>query len=129
MHGIRLWRLRGLLILTPRIAICASYMVGGGELGYWRRDHGVCGGGVDTRDKRGVDTPVGTQGREHHMYVVRILLHLREEVIQEADIVMFRLGLVVLHEHFIRTTIGTIFVHTLYFPHARRSVAVMCRVS
>jgi hypothetical protein len=30
--------------------------------------------------------------------------------------VMFCLGLVVLHERFIRTTIGTVFVHTLYFP-------------
>ena len=29
---------------------------------------------------------------------------------------MFRLGLVVLRERFIRTTIGTVFVHTSYFP-------------
>jgi hypothetical protein len=42
---------------------------------------------------------------------------------------MFRLGLVVLHKHLIQTIIGTVFVHTLYFPHARLPVAVMSRVS
>jgi hypothetical protein len=39
---------------------------------------------------------------------------------------MFCLGLVMLHEHFIRTTIGTIFVHTIILPpHTRRLIAVM----
>jgi hypothetical protein len=32
-----------------------------------------------------------------------------------AIVVMFRLGLVVLCEHSIRTTIGTVFIHTSYF--------------
>jgi hypothetical protein len=41
--------------------------------------------------------------------------------------VMFRLGLVVLLELFIQTTIGTVFVHISYFPHAR--CVVSCVVS
>jgi hypothetical protein len=42
---------------------------------------------------------------------------------------MFCLRLVVLREHLIRTIIGTVFVHTLYFPHARLPVTVVSRVS
>jgi hypothetical protein len=39
---------------------------------------------------------------------------------------MFRLGLVMLRERFIRTIIGTVFVHTIVLsPHAHHLVAVM----
>jgi hypothetical protein len=39
---------------------------------------------------------------------------------------MFHLRLVVLRKHFIRTTIGTVFTHTLVLPpRACRLVAVM----
>jgi hypothetical protein len=34
---------------------------------------------------------------------------------EDKPAVTFRLGLVVLHERFIRTTIGTVFVHISYF--------------
>jgi hypothetical protein len=42
---------------------------------------------------------------------------------------MFRLGLVVLHEHSIRTTIGTFFVHTSYFPPTLVASLLSCVVS
>jgi hypothetical protein len=44
-----------------------------------------------------------------------------------AAAVMFRLGLVMLHERFIQTIIGTVFVHISYFLHAR--CVVSCVVS
>jgi hypothetical protein len=44
--------------------------------------------------------------------------------------VTFRLGLVVLHKRFIRTTIGTVFVHTVILPSCLLSHCchVMCPV-
>jgi hypothetical protein len=42
---------------------------------------------------------------------------------------MFCLGLVVLHERSIRTTIGTVFVHTLYFPPTLVVLLLSCVVS
>jgi transposase InsO family protein len=42
--------------------------------------------------------------------------------------VTFRLGLVVLLEHFIRTTIGTVFVHTPYFPPTLVASLLSCVV-
>jgi hypothetical protein len=42
--------------------------------------------------------------------------------------VTFRLGLVVLHERFIRTTIGTVFVHTSYFPPTLVASLLSCVV-
>jgi hypothetical protein len=43
---------------------------------------------------------------------------------------MFHLRLVVLHKHFIRTTIGTVFVHTIVLPPCSlsRCCHVMCPV-
>jgi hypothetical protein len=41
---------------------------------------------------------------------------------------MFRLGLVMLRECFIRTTIGTVFVHTLYFPPTLVASLLSCVV-
>jgi hypothetical protein len=43
--------------------------------------------------------------------------------------VTFRLGLVVLHVHFIRTMIGTVFVHTSYFPPTFVASLLSCVVS
>jgi hypothetical protein len=42
---------------------------------------------------------------------------------------MFRLGLVVLRERFIRTTIWTVFVHTSYFPPMLVALLLSCVVS
>jgi hypothetical protein len=42
---------------------------------------------------------------------------------------MFRLGLAVLHERFIWTTIGTVFVHTSYFPPTLVASLLSCVVS
>jgi hypothetical protein len=42
--------------------------------------------------------------------------------------VTFRLRLVVLHEHFIQTTIGTVFVHTSYFPPTLVASLLSCVV-
>jgi hypothetical protein len=43
--------------------------------------------------------------------------------------VMFRLGLVVYRERSIRTTIGTVFVHTSYFPPTLVASLLSCVVS
>jgi hypothetical protein len=42
---------------------------------------------------------------------------------------MFRLGLVVFRERSIRTTIGTVFVHTSYFPPMLVASLLSCVVS
>jgi hypothetical protein len=45
------------------------------------------------------------------------------------DDVMFRLGLVMLPEHSIRTTIGTVFVHISYFPPMLVTSSLSCVMS
>jgi hypothetical protein len=60
------------------------------------------------------------------LFLLRVTVDTRESV-------TFRLGLVVLRKRFIRTTIGTVFIHTLVLPprlpprccHVMRPV--MCR--
>jgi superfamily II DNA/RNA helicase len=57
-----------------------------------------------------------------------LILDEADELLNKGFNVMFRLGLVVVHERSIQTTIGTVFVHISYFPHAQcvMSCVVSC---
>jgi hypothetical protein len=49
--------------------------------------------------------------------------------LQKTSSVTFRLGLVVFRERSMRTTIGTVFVHTSYFPPTLVASLLSCVVS